>query len=76
VLDQARTGNALWQVPVDGQPATGLQITPARTMAITADGPANVLVAGLSGNQLAVSTGLEGPWQILGAPGQDAAYPG
>jgi len=76
VLDQARTGNALWQVPVDGQPATGLQITPARTISITADGPANVLVAGLSGNQLAVSTGLEGPWQILGAPGQDAAYPG
>ena len=76
VLDQARTGNALWLVPVDGQPATGLQITPARTISITADGPANVLVAGLSGNQLAVSTGLEGPWQILGAPGQDAAYPG
>jgi Lipoprotein LpqB beta-propeller domain/Sporulation and spore germination len=62
VLDHARAENALWQVPVDGQPATGLQITPSGTISITADGPANVLVAGLSGNQLAVSTGLEGPW--------------
>ena len=29
---------------------------------ITADGPPNVLVAGLSDGNLAVSTGLEGPW--------------
>ena len=43
---------------------------------ITADGAANVLVAGLSGNNLAVSTSLEGPWYQLGEPGQDPAYPG
>jgi Lipoprotein LpqB beta-propeller domain/Sporulation and spore germination len=76
VLNHASSGNALWEVPVDGQKATELQITPPGTISITADGPANVLVAGLSGNQLAVSTGLEGPWQTLGEQGHDPAYPG
>ena len=76
VLNHAGTGTALWEVPVDGQPATQSQITPAGMVSITADGPANVLVAGLSGNQLAVSTGLEGPWQTLDQQGQDPAYPG
>jgi hypothetical protein len=76
VVNQASGGNALWEVPVDGQQAQGLQATPAGTLSITADGAANVLVAGLTNNQLAVSTGLEGPWQTLGEPGQDPAYPG
>ena len=43
---------------------------------ITAAGAANVLVAGLSDGNLAVSTGLEGPWYQLGEPGQNPAYPG
>ena len=76
VLKHARAGTALWEVPVDGQSATQLQNTPQGMISITADGPANVLVAGLSGNQLAVSTGLEGPWQPLDQQGQDPAYPG
>jgi len=75
-LNQTSTGTALWEVPVDGQPATESQITPPGMNSITADGPANVLVAGLSGNQLAVSTGLEGPWQTLDQQGQDPAYSG
>jgi hypothetical protein len=75
-VNQASSGNALWEVPVDGQQAQGPQPTEAGTISITADGPANVLVAGLTDNQLAVSTGLEGPWQPLGEPGQDPAYPG
>jgi Lipoprotein LpqB beta-propeller domain/Sporulation and spore germination len=76
VINHAGSGNALWEVPVDGQQVQGPQATPAGTISITADGTANVLVAGLTDNQLAVSTGLEGPWQTLGEPGQDPAYPG
>jgi Lipoprotein LpqB beta-propeller domain/Sporulation and spore germination len=75
VLNDATSGNTLWEVPVDGQQAQP-QVTPPGVTSITADGPANVLVAGLSGNNLAVSTSLEGPWYQLGEPGQDPAYPG
>ena len=75
-LSQTSTGTALWEVPVDGQPATQSQITPAGMVSIAADGPANVLVAGLSDHQLAVSTGLEGPWQTLDQQGHDPAYSG
>jgi hypothetical protein len=76
VVNRASSGNALWEVPVDGQQAQGPQPTPTGTISITADGTANVLVAGLTHNQLAVSTGLKGPWQPLGEPGHDPAYPG
>jgi hypothetical protein len=76
VLNGAPTGNTLWEVPVDGQSATELPVTPPGTVAITADGAANVLVAGLSGHKLAVSTSLEGPWLNLSDKGQNPAYPG
>jgi hypothetical protein len=69
-------GNNLWTVPVDGQQAQQLQATPPDVTSITADGAANLLVAGLSGGNLAVSTSLEGPWYQLGEPGQNPAYPG
>jgi Lipoprotein LpqB beta-propeller domain/Sporulation and spore germination len=75
-LNDAGTGNTLSEVPVDGQQAQVLQVQEPGVTSITADGTANVLVAGLSGGNLAVSTGLEGPWQPLGEPGQDPAYPG
>jgi hypothetical protein len=75
VLNDAATGNTLWEVPVDGQPAQE-QVTPPDVTSITADGAANVLVAGLSGGNLAVSTSLEGPWYQLGEPGQAPVYPG
>ena len=76
VLNAAGTGNALWEVPVDGQQAQQLPFTPAGTVSITADGSANVLVAGLADNYLDISTSLEGPWQPLGNQGQAPAYPG
>jgi hypothetical protein len=76
VLDNVGTENTLWEVPVDGQQAQELPVAPSGVTSITADGAANVLVAGLSGNNLAVSTSLEGPWYQLGEPGQDPAYPG
>ena len=76
VLAAVGKGNTLWEVPVDGQSATGPLVTPPGAVAITADGAANVLVAGLSGHQLAVSTSLKGPWLNLKDEGQNPAYPG
>ena len=76
VLNASPGGNTLWDVPVDGQAAQELPVTPSGVTSITADGDANVLVAGLSGNNMAVSTSLEGPWNQLGEPGQSPAYPG
>jgi hypothetical protein len=76
VLNATATGNTLWEVPVDGQPAQELPVTPSGITSITTAGAANVLVAGLSGNSLAVSTSLEGPWYRLGDTGQAPAYPG
>jgi len=69
---------ALWVVPVDGQASSISQPAPIGADSITADGAMNALVAGISsgGGTLAVSTGLEGPWQPLGVPGQNPAYPG
>ena len=75
VVNDAPAGNALMEVPVDGQQPVP-ELTPSGLISITADGHANVLVAGLSGNNLAVSTSLEGPWYPLGQQGQSPAYPG
>jgi hypothetical protein len=73
--NDAANGNTLMEVPVDGQQPQQV-IAPPGVTSITADGHANVLVAGLSGNSLEVSTSLEGPWYPLGEPGQSPAYPG
>ena len=62
-------------MPVDGKQAQNLAVAPPDVTSITADGPQNVLVAGLSEGNLAVSTSLEGPWYQLGEPGQKPAYP-
>ena len=75
VVNDAASGNTLMEVPVDGQQPQE-EIAPAGLTSITADGPANVLVAGLSGGYLDVSTSLIGPWVPLGEPGQNPAYPG
>jgi hypothetical protein len=76
VLNDAASGNTLWEVPVDGQQAQSVANPPGTATSITADGTANVLVAGVSGDSLWVSTGLEGPWYPLGNPGANPAYPG
>jgi hypothetical protein len=67
--------NTLWEVPVDGQQAQP-EVTPPHVTSITAGGPENVLVAGLSGGIMDVSPSLEGPWSQLGEPGAQPAYPG
>ena len=75
VLDAAITGNTLWSVPVDGEQATELPLTPPGTISITADGAANILVAGLSGNRLAFAASTAGPWEYPYLGGLSPAYP-
>jgi Lipoprotein LpqB beta-propeller domain/Sporulation and spore germination len=76
VLNDAAGGTTLSEVPVDGQQAQQQAPAPPDATSITADGSENVLVAGLSGDDLAVSTSMQGPWDQLGNQGQDPAYPG
>ena len=75
VLDGMGNGSTLWEVPVDGQPATKLPGVLPGAVSITADGPMNALVLGLSGSGLEVSASLEGPWQPLGSGGQNPVFP-
>jgi hypothetical protein len=70
------SGPRLSEVPVDGQQSYNSQLAPPGTDSITANSEMNALVAGLPGEQLAVSTSIEGPWQFLGVHGQNPAYPG
>ena len=60
---------------MDGQPATKLPGVLPGAISITADGPANAIVVGLSDGQMEVSASIEGPWQPLGAGGQNPAFP-
>jgi hypothetical protein len=76
VLDGTGNGAALWEVPVDGQPATKLPAVLPGAISITADGAENALVVGLSDGGMEVSASLEGPWQLLGSHGQNPAFPG
>jgi hypothetical protein len=74
VLDGAGDRTSLWEVPVDGQPATKLSGVPPGAISITANSTANALVVGMTHNQIEVSAGLEGPWQPLGSGGQNPAF--
>ncbi len=75
VLDGAGSKTTLWEVPVDGQPAAQSPGVLPGAISITANSAQNALVVGLSGNELEVSAGLEGPWQVLGNGGQNPAFP-
>lgn len=75
VLDGSGDQASLWEVPVDGQPATKLPGVPPGAISITANSARNALVIGLTQNQMEVSAGLEGPWQPLGSGGQNPAFP-
>jgi hypothetical protein len=74
VLDGAGDQTSLWEVPVDGQPATELPGVLPGAISITANSSQNALVVGLTGNQMEVSAGLAGPWQRLGSGGQNPAF--
>lgn len=75
VLDAQSTGNTLMSVPVDGEQATALPVTPSGVISITADNAANILVAGLSNDSLEFSASIEGPWVPLGNGGLSPIYP-
>ena len=74
VLDGTSSGTALWEVPVDGQPAAKSPSVLPSAVSITANSAQNALVVGLSSNQMEVSASLEGPWQLLGSGGQNPAF--
>jgi len=75
VLNGSAGGTTLWEVPVDGQPATKHPGVPSNAVSITANSDTNALVVGRSDNQLEVSASLAGPWQLLGSGGQNPAFP-
>jgi Sporulation and spore germination len=74
VLDGTGNGTTLWEVPVDGQPATKLAGVLSGAISITANSSQNALVVGLTGGRMEVSASLEGPWQPLGSGGQHPAF--
>jgi hypothetical protein len=80
VLGGTGSQTSLWEVPVDGQPATKLPGELPGAISITANNAQNggsaqnVLVAGLTNNGLVVSAGLAGPWQPLGSGGQNPVF--
>jgi hypothetical protein len=76
VLAGGPSSMVLAEVPVDGQDSSDAQQAPPGAISVTADGDQNALVVGLDNNHLAVSTGLEGPWQTLSVQGENPAYPG
>ena len=74
VLDGAGDQTSLWEVPVDGQPATQLPGVLPGAISITANNARNALVVGMTQNRMEVSAGLAGPWQPLGTGGQSPAF--
>jgi WD40 repeat protein len=74
VLDGAGDQTSLWEVPVDGQPATPLPGVLPGAISITANSARNALVVGMTQNRMEVSAGLAGPWQPLGNGGQSPAF--
>jgi len=75
VLNNSGGTTTLWEVPVDGQPATRLRGVLPPAVSITANSARNALVVGLSSGGMEVSAGLDGPWQPLGNNGQNPAFP-
>jgi hypothetical protein len=77
VLNGAGDQTSLWEVPVDGQPATPLPGVLPGAISITANSAnsaRNALVLGMTQNRMEVSAGLAGPWQPLGTGGQSPAF--
>jgi hypothetical protein len=75
VLSQTPTGPQLHEVPVNGGSSTAL-ITDPGTQSISAAGPANPLIAGLAGGQLALTSSLNGTWMTQPGAGLSPTYPG
>jgi Lipoprotein LpqB beta-propeller domain/Sporulation and spore germination len=76
VLSQSSSaGSQLSEVPVNGGSSTSLVIAPG-TQSISAAGPLNPPVAGLSGGQLASTSSLNGTWVTRKAAVFSPTYPG
>ena len=74
-LSQRSNGPVLGEVAVNGEM---LSPVPAEqgTVSITADGPSNPVVAGLSNGQMVTLATLGGLWSGAVGTGRDPAYPG
>jgi hypothetical protein len=74
-LSQRSSGPVLDEVAVNGEM---LSPVPAEqgTVSITADGPSNPVVAGLSNGQMVTLASLGGLWSGAVGTGRDPAYPG
>ncbi len=75
VLSRSPTGPQLWEVPVNGGSPTALNAEPG-TRSITAAGPANPMAAALPGDQLALTTSLNGTWAPQKRLVRSPVYPG
>jgi Lipoprotein LpqB beta-propeller domain len=75
VLNATGNKTTLWEVPVDGQPATQAPGVLPDAISITANSAQNALVAGMTQGRMEVSASLEGPWQTLVIGGQNPAFP-
>jgi hypothetical protein len=74
VLSTSQAGPQLQEVPVNGGDAT--QIVPAAgTQSISSAGPANPLVAGLTGGSLALTSSLNSTWTTRKDAGLYPTYP-
>jgi Lipoprotein LpqB beta-propeller domain/Sporulation and spore germination len=82
VINETDPGSReLEEVPVNGRSASQQATSPVPppgiyAESITAAGPGNYLVVGLSNGRLEVSSGLNGTWQDINAPGSEPAYGG
>lgn len=73
VLSQPASGPLLREVPVNGGDSTPL-VTSQDTRSISSAGPANPLVAGLTGGRLALTTSINGTWTTKKNVGQHPTY--
>ncbi|HEY2579719.1 MAG TPA: LpqB family beta-propeller domain-containing protein [Streptosporangiaceae bacterium] len=76
VLSQSPTlGPQLDEVPVNGGSSSSL-ITDIHTSSLSAAGPENQIVAGLSDGKLASTSALNGNWSTISGAGSSPTYPG
>jgi Lipoprotein LpqB beta-propeller domain len=76
VLEKSSTlGPELQEVPVNGGSSTSLT-TDIDTVSISAAGPVNKIVAGLSRGQIATTSVVNGTWTTTTGAGSSPTYPG
>lgn len=71
----ALSGSQLWEVPVNGGDVVPIDTYPG-TDSISAAGPANPLLAGLTDGRLVMAKNVNGAWATVRGAGWNPAYPG